>query len=129
MSIRAISNTERGQARWPYRDSLARLADALGLQDGASGIPRSRSRRPPGGTEAADDKPRPAVNVQLLPRQLPAMVRAFTGRERELAALTSLVLPDADHAAGVMISVISGTAGVGKHSSLIRLRPGESRYG
>ena len=29
LSVRTISNLERGRARWPYRDTLRRLADAL----------------------------------------------------------------------------------------------------
>ena len=32
LSIRAISNLERGRTRWPYRDSLLRLADSLELR-------------------------------------------------------------------------------------------------
>jgi tetratricopeptide (TPR) repeat protein len=35
LSVRAISDLERGRTRWPYRDSLHRLADALGLRDAA----------------------------------------------------------------------------------------------
>src|SRR5579859_7980608 len=31
MSVRAISNLERGRTRWPYRHSLKRIADSLGL--------------------------------------------------------------------------------------------------
>src|SRR5450755_4566101 len=31
LSIRAISNLERGRTRWPHSDSVRRLADALGL--------------------------------------------------------------------------------------------------
>lgn len=35
LNIRAISNLERGRARWPHLDSVHRLADALGLRDQA----------------------------------------------------------------------------------------------
>jgi transcriptional regulator with XRE-family HTH domain len=31
LSVRAISDLERGRTRFPYQDSLGRLADALGL--------------------------------------------------------------------------------------------------
>ncbi|HEY6314766.1 MAG TPA: ATP-binding protein [Streptosporangiaceae bacterium] len=49
----------------------------------------------------------------IVPRQLPAAVRQFVGRERELAALTGLLgQPGARPA--VVISAIDGTAGVGK---------------
>jgi transcriptional regulator with XRE-family HTH domain len=32
LSVRTLSDLERGRTRFPYRDSLARLADALGLR-------------------------------------------------------------------------------------------------
>ena len=31
LSTRAVRNLERGRTRWPYPDSVRRLADALGL--------------------------------------------------------------------------------------------------
>jgi DNA-binding SARP family transcriptional activator/tetratricopeptide (TPR) repeat protein len=48
-----------------------------------------------------------------VPRQLPAAVSHFTGRTAELAALTGLLTDTAEPAA-VVISVLAGTAGVGK---------------
>jgi transcriptional regulator with XRE-family HTH domain len=33
LSVRAIGDIERGRTRWPYRDSVQRLANALGLAD------------------------------------------------------------------------------------------------
>ncbi len=49
-----------------------------------------------------------------VPRQLPALVRHFSGRGAELAALTSM-LDDADGTGQtVVITALSGTAGVGK---------------
>jgi DNA-binding SARP family transcriptional activator/uncharacterized protein HemY len=55
------------------------------------------------------------------PRELPAPVAHFTGRAGELAALTALL----DRSAGpgpsaVVISVIGGTAGVGKTALVVR---------
>src|SRR5579863_6451803 len=32
LSVRMISDLERGHTKWPYRDSLNRLADALALE-------------------------------------------------------------------------------------------------
>ena len=50
-----------------------------------------------------------------VPRQLPAAVGCFTGRTRELAALTGLLGNSPDAATQTMvISAIGGTAGVGK---------------
>jgi hypothetical protein len=62
---------------------------------------------------------RPAVDAATVtpmlpvPRQLPRAVRAFVGRDEELAALTRL-LDDPDRGATVVISAVTGTAGVGK---------------
>ena len=59
-------------------------------------------------------QPARAAQGGVLPRQLPAAVACFTGREAELAALTSLLGPAHGAAAAVVISAIDGTAGVGK---------------
>jgi tetratricopeptide (TPR) repeat protein/transcriptional regulator with XRE-family HTH domain len=115
MSVRAISDLERGRARRPYPYSLSRLADGLRLRDRAraefiaaagrrlAGDPAASLTAVPGG--------RPARPV---PRQLPGPVRQFTGRERELAALTGLLDRAGSTPAAVVISAIEGTAGVGK---------------
>jgi DNA-binding SARP family transcriptional activator len=58
------------------------------------------------------DMPRRTAPV---PRQLPAP-RPFSGRAAELAALDALVELDGDRQATVVISALSGTAGVGKTS-------------
>ena len=51
----------------------------------------------------------------VVPRQLPATVRDFTGRAAELARLTEVLDRAGDGAPGtVVISAIGGTAGVGK---------------
>lgn len=56
-----------------------------------------------------------------VPRQLPATVRHFTGRVRELMTLTRMSSTTAPAAGGgAMISVISGTAGVGKTALAVR---------
>ena len=52
---------------------------------------------------------------EVVPRQLPAAVPHFAGRLAELAALNSLAPQAGDSAEGtVVISVIDGTAGIGK---------------
>ncbi len=118
LSVRAISNLERGRTQWPYRASLSRLADALGLQETArveflAAVPRRQLARPE--ERAAGD------GGGRIPRQLPAAVTRFTGRISELAALTDLLGP-ASHstAPALVISAIGGTAGVGKTALAIQ---------
>lgn len=50
----------------------------------------------------------------LVPRQLPASPRWFTGRSEELAALTAALEEAADTGGTVVISAIKGTGGIGK---------------
>src|SRR5579859_6157434 len=53
--------------------------------------------------------------VRVVPRELPAPVPGFTGRAEELARLTAALDGQGDKPPGpVVISAISGTAGVGK---------------
>jgi tetratricopeptide (TPR) repeat protein/transcriptional regulator with XRE-family HTH domain len=117
LSIRAISNLERGRTRWPYRDSVHRLADAMGLRDAprAEFIAAAARRVDRGGPvarawPAARETDRPGPG-RIVPRQLPAPVPAFVGRGDQLAAL-SRVLHDPGGTA--VITAIGGTAGVGK---------------
>jgi DNA-binding SARP family transcriptional activator/tetratricopeptide (TPR) repeat protein len=59
--------------------------------------------------------PRPAApSGRVVPRELPAGVRHFTGREAELATLTGLLDEPSSGQGIVVISAIGGTAGVGK---------------
>ncbi|MEV0676111.1 BTAD domain-containing putative transcriptional regulator [Actinosynnema sp. NPDC050436] len=90
-----------------------RLADELGTDPGAHlrGLrDRIAATAPTADADraAADRAPAGAA----VPRQLPAAPRQFTGREQELAALTSAL----DRAAGrpVVISAIAGAGGIGK---------------
>jgi tetratricopeptide (TPR) repeat protein len=54
------------------------------------------------------------------PRQLPGDVRGFVNRVEELAALDRLITADPGQPADVTLSVITGTAGVGKTSLALR---------
>jgi tetratricopeptide (TPR) repeat protein/transcriptional regulator with XRE-family HTH domain len=117
LSVRAISNLERGRARWPYRHTLRSLADALELRDavrdefiGAAG------RRLASGTDVGDDGAElpPTPVTAFVPRQLPLVTSPFVGRRSELAALDRLLGGDTPDASTVVVSAIGGTAGVGK---------------
>ncbi|MEO3802198.1 BTAD domain-containing putative transcriptional regulator [Nonomuraea sp. B1E8] len=58
---------------------------------------------------------RAAPSGRVVPRQLPAVLDGFAGREPELAALDALLGPlDEPRSGSALIAVIAGTAGVGK---------------
>jgi tetratricopeptide (TPR) repeat protein/DNA-binding XRE family transcriptional regulator len=124
LSIRTISDLERGRTRWPYRDSLYRLADALELagQERADFIGSAGRRVAP--ADAADLNPSDAKRHdpgpgpgpsrsggRVVPRQLPMLVPGFVGRRDQLAALSELL---EDPGGTAVITAIGGTAGVGK---------------
>jgi tetratricopeptide (TPR) repeat protein/transcriptional regulator with XRE-family HTH domain len=102
LSVRAISDLERGRTSRPYRRSVASLAGGLGLDDDAAAdLLRTARRRTAAGSFARLD----------VPRQLPAALPNFTGRADETKALDELL----EETAGmVVICAISGMAGIGK---------------
>jgi DNA-binding SARP family transcriptional activator/Tfp pilus assembly protein PilF len=55
-----------------------------------------------------------AARLPFVPRQLPAAPGSFTGRGRELAALTRLLDTAPEHGGTLVISATSGTGGIGK---------------
>jgi tetratricopeptide (TPR) repeat protein/transcriptional regulator with XRE-family HTH domain len=106
LSVRAISDIERGVTGRPRRASVELIADALGLS--ATDLDELGGGRRTGGTGGTGGEPESAI-----PRQLPAAVRNFAGRSAELRMLTDL-LWDPAAANAVVITAVSGTAGVGK---------------
>jgi tetratricopeptide (TPR) repeat protein len=123
LSVRTISNLERGRTRWPYPGSLHRLADALGLSDGArADFIAAAGRRlaragiadhagMPGGTG------RRAGGHLVVPWHLPAAVPGFVGRREQLAALSRIL----DQPGGTaVVAAIGGTAGVGKSALAVQ---------
>jgi tetratricopeptide (TPR) repeat protein len=114
LSIRAISNLELGRARSPHPGTVHRLADALGLQgDSRAGFLAAAGRRLGGGAANPVPGDRPAHLV--VPQQLPAPVRHFTGRARELAGLTKLLDQSGGTSTdGAPVCTITGPPGAGK---------------
>ena len=105
---RSISDLERGVAVSPQRDTIRRLADALGL----TGLVRAqfeavaRGRAVPAATGEAG-----VGGAAAATRTLPRDVASFTGRQQELEQLA-----DAAASTGGVVGIhaIGGMAGVGK---------------
>ncbi|MER5430133.1 BTAD domain-containing putative transcriptional regulator [Streptomyces sp. NPDC002588] len=97
-----------------YHRTRDRLARELGIDPG----PALRDIQ--SAVLRQDAVPQPAAPAQSspAPAQLPLSIAAFTGRDGELAQLDHLLLSTAEagpvRPAAVVISAVSGTAGVGK---------------
>ena len=108
LSVRAISDLERGERRFPYADTLERYTSALKLGDvERDDLLRTRRRRVPA-TQPDDNMHQPVARARPW-HPLSAARRPLIGRERELAGLTHLLREDQ---AAVMTLV--GPGGVGK---------------
>ncbi len=133
VSSRSIREMERGRGRSPRLDTTTRLADALELSGSARadfvqagqtlfwesrmGGPGRAGQTEPGGRHTPASVAEPA---SVIPRQLPADIAFFTGRDRCLARLDALLPgPDGDQPAAVVIAAVSGTAGVGKTALVV----------
>jgi DNA-binding SARP family transcriptional activator/tetratricopeptide (TPR) repeat protein len=114
----------QAEALAAYQNTRRVLVDRLGAEPGPE-LQQLHHRILDGDTDLLATPPRDAPSVPvsaaaITPRQLPAAVRHFTGRQSELDTLTRL-LDDATGAAGtVVISAIGGTAGVGKTALALR---------
>lgn len=107
LSVRTVRGVESGRIGRPRSASVRLLAEALGLtgQDRDTFVTVAAATAQPGGQHAA----------AAVPAQLPPDVAAFTGRQEQLAQLDGLLLAQAtDQPTAIVISAISGTAGVGK---------------
>jgi tetratricopeptide (TPR) repeat protein/transcriptional regulator with XRE-family HTH domain len=106
LSVRAISDIERGVTGRPRSSSAALLDSVLGLAE-----PERRA-----GAADRGDQAEPVV-----PRQLPQATRGFTGRVHELGMLNNLLDRTDETTPGtVVVSAIGGTAGVGKTALAVR---------
>jgi tetratricopeptide (TPR) repeat protein/transcriptional regulator with XRE-family HTH domain len=140
LSPRTVSDLERGVNRTAHKDTARLLAAGLGLDDSVRGLFIAAARGRASTTEvlaarldtpdslaavvaeAARIASAPLAVSPQVPRQLPRDVSGFTGREAELAALDRLLREAGSHgAAGAPpITVLSGTAGVGKTALAVR---------
>jgi tetratricopeptide (TPR) repeat protein/transcriptional regulator with XRE-family HTH domain len=117
VGVTTVADLEQRRHRRTHKPTAERLAGALGLSGQMRDLFIAAARgRTPAATVLATTAPPAGMPV---PRQLPADVAAFTGRETELAELDFL-LPGAGPAGPVVISAVSGTAGVGKTALAVR---------
>jgi tetratricopeptide (TPR) repeat protein/DNA-binding XRE family transcriptional regulator len=130
LSVRTIRDLERGATTRPYRSSVGKLADALGLAGadraeftgigrparegaGQSGAGQRGAGQRGAGQGAAGQGAVGQPPDRPVPRHLPAATAGFTGRTGELSTLTGL-LETGSPPGTMVISAIGGTAGVGK---------------
>jgi DNA-binding SARP family transcriptional activator/tetratricopeptide (TPR) repeat protein len=108
-----------------YRRIRRSLAEELGSDPGA-GLRRLHERilaADPTLDAATGDTRGPEVQPPArltAPSQLPADVRAFTGRTSELATLDKLLAPPGGDEPPLTVVLLSGTAGVGKSALAVR---------
>ncbi len=134
LSVRALANMERGRTRRPYKRSVRLLAQAMALPElqslhldrasrlsaydpmpspAVTGETITASESPPAVTQRqlpAADQSKPLIE-HIVPRELPAPVRDFTGRVAELDLLSDVA---AGGGRALVICAVGGAAGVGK---------------
>jgi tetratricopeptide (TPR) repeat protein len=113
--IRALHAAGRApEALACYAALHKRLADELGTTPGAE------ARRAHQAVLSGKAAPRPSSGVggtervKVVPSQLPLDPAGFTGREEELAQLEKVLGASSARPTAVVVSAVSGTAGVGK---------------
>jgi transcriptional regulator with XRE-family HTH domain len=111
LSVRTISDLERGHTRRPRPRSLRLLAAALDLNQAEVAhlleLTRNVHSQDVSGLEVGFD----ASAIRVLPRQIPMAPRHFSGRDPELRALSAQL---DDDPRTVALTVICGPPGVGK---------------
>jgi DNA-binding SARP family transcriptional activator/tetratricopeptide (TPR) repeat protein len=93
-----------------FRTTRQRLVDELGADPGPA-LRQLHQRMLDGDLTLTVDR---LMTSPSVPRQLPAPPRAFAGRERELAALDTLLAGTERSSQTVVISALSGIGGIGK---------------
>jgi DNA-binding SARP family transcriptional activator len=112
----------RAEALAVYRSTRQTLAEELGIEPGLS-LRRLHddllSNRDT--TDVLDDTGAPVAvrAAPVVPRQLPAVLRQFTGRQPELETL-EILAQEALTEDAVVITAIGGTAGVGKSTLAVQ---------
>jgi predicted ATPase/DNA-binding XRE family transcriptional regulator len=102
ISVRSLSDMERGVSRWPHRDTVQLLADALQLATAERTVFINAARRPYAQVASGQS----AVRYRS---DLPSAPTPLIGREHEEAALAHLLRRD-----DVRLITLIGPPGVGK---------------
>jgi DNA-binding XRE family transcriptional regulator len=100
MSTSAIGALERGSRRAPYRESVALLADALGLSAGEHAEFEAAADRGRGRAPRIAEPPAP-------PNNLPVRLTSFVGRNDENAVIKALLTLH-------RLVTVTGSGGIGK---------------
>jgi predicted ATPase/DNA-binding XRE family transcriptional regulator/Tfp pilus assembly protein PilF len=106
ISVRAISDLERGVRRAPHYDTLRLLTEALGLGEEACALLYEavhETRR------VESTSPAAAAQAGAVPYDFPPTLTPLIGREREEAAVAHLLLRH-----DVRLLTLTGPAGIGK---------------
>lgn len=112
VSLRAISDLERGQRSHPWRDTVRLLADALDLAPADRAALEGAARGT--GQPAAAGAPLPARSRATARHNLPVEVTSFVGRERELADVK-------ERLAASHLLTLTGSGGCGKTRLALRV--------
>jgi non-specific serine/threonine protein kinase len=115
LSVRAISDLERGLHRSPYADTVARLADALGLSGAERVILESAAQRVVN-TDRRPDESDVAESglTHTAPHNLPVQLTTFVGRVQEVSEIRSELIT-------TRLLTLTGPGGVGKTRLALRV--------
>lgn len=103
LSVRAISDLERGIRKMPHKDTLALVIEALCLSENDASALRSAVR------QIRSRQISPPMSMRKVPVGIPGPLTPIIGRERDVAAITNLLgLSD------VRLLTLTGPAGIGK---------------
>jgi DNA-binding SARP family transcriptional activator/tetratricopeptide (TPR) repeat protein len=128
--IRALHAASRpAEALDRYATIRRQLADGLGVDPGPALRAAHQAILHGGGTASMAPAPsRVGGGRSGAPAQLPLDVRGFTGRGAELAALDVALATSGEEPTAVVISAVSGTAGVGKTALVVHWAHRVRRY-